>query len=151
MSCSNSNQHNIKQDERIKIIDSLNTTLNKDTVEMNLKAHLLYVNKEYLEASQEYSELIKIDSLNGKYHYRKGYCLAQLSSYNEAIIYYQQASILNYDKFECFKSIGIIYYFMINDNKRAEEYFSKCLEIKPKDKEVEKYMAELTNNENLNL
>ena len=66
LGCNNSNQSNTTNSnvlyESGGTIDSLN-----DTVGLNLKAHLLLVNKEYLDATREYSRLIDIDSMNGKY------------------------------------------------------------------------------------
>jgi len=144
--CSNSNQSNTLNSYKLnvsgKAIDSLKVPL-KDTVSLNLKARLLLAHKKYIDAMHEYSKLIEIDTMNGKYYYGKAYCLAQLDQYVESINYYKMASELEYDRFECFKSIGVIYYFMIKDNERAEEYFNKCLEINPKHKEVESYLLDI--------
>lgn len=153
--CRKSNQNSLvnshQQNESNKITDSLTLNITKDTAELNLRAHLLYINKEYLGAIQEYSELIEIDSLNGKYYYGTGYCLAQLSRYDESISYYQRAADLDYDKFECFKSIGIIYYFMLKDNEHAANYFIKSLEINPNDKEVKSFLLDINKTDKLNL
>ena len=77
--------------------------------------------------------------------------MAQLDQYDQSISYYQKAADLDYDKFESFKSIAVIYYFMVKDNDRAEEYFNKCLEISPKDKEVKSYIEDITNDKKSNL
>jgi tetratricopeptide (TPR) repeat protein len=117
-----------------------------DTSELNLKADLLYAKDQFAEALKLYVKLSNADSLNGKYNYRKGYCLRGLRKYNESIACYLKSIRLNYRKFDSYNNLGIIYSIGLNDNEQAKKYFEKSLEIDPNSEEVKTFIKALEGN-----
>ena len=123
----------------------------KDTAQLNLEAELMYSSDQYTEALELYSRLLSVDSLKGKFNYRKGFCLLRLLRYKEAMHYYLRSIDLNYKKFESYKTLGIIYYMSLNDYTQAKKYFEKCLEINPNAADVKKYLIEIEKSKPINL
>lgn len=111
-------------------VGSSNNELPADTSVLALSADLLYTSDRYLEASEEYGKLIKIDSFNGKFFYRKAYCLLQIDSPYEASEYYLKASSLGYRVAECYYAMGGIHNLSGSDSL-AILYLRKALSLAP--------------------
>ena len=120
---------------KIYVIDSINL--------LKTQADILIGKEDFLSALELFEKLILIDSLNGKFHFEKGYCLAQLNSDVEAINCYLKASELNYNRFECYRSLGIIYSIKLGNKEKAKYYFEKCVEINPNNDEVKDLLNSL--------
>jgi tetratricopeptide (TPR) repeat protein len=105
-------------------------------------ADSLYQNESYFEATQAYTNLIKLDSTNGEYYYRRAYSLCQVERDRESLKDFQKAIDLNYDKFKCFHSIGLVH-MLLNNDSMAIQYFEKCLLIKPNDSNVITFLRKL--------
>ena len=111
-------------------IENLSSDLAKDTSMLALSADLLIKNGQYHEASMEYSKLIKIDSSNGKFLFRKGYCLTQIDSPFQALKYYIKAAESKFHEAECYYVIGTIHGIEGRDSL-AIVYLEKALALEP--------------------
>ena len=119
------------------------TKTNKDTSLLKLNADLLYQGDNYEDAFIEYKRLIKLDSLNGQFHFRVGYCLAQLNRHSESVEYYLRSAELKFEEYDSYYSVGILFYTILGDDKKALYYFDRCLEIKPDAKDVQEIVDKL--------
>lgn len=102
-----------------------------DTAVLNALADRYYKERQYLLAIDNYLNLTLIDSLNGKYYYRIGYCLGQSHQLPTAVHYYQKSADLGYREFESNKAIGVIYLLVLKDRVKAAVYFDKCRKLDP--------------------
>lgn len=119
----------------------------KDTSELILKADLMYATDQYADAIELYTKLLLIDSLNGKFNYRKGFCLRNLRLYPESIEYFLKSIALNYREFDSYNNLGVIYSIGLNDYPQARKYFEKSLEINPNSEEVKSFLKTIDANE----
>ncbi|MCW3467942.1 tetratricopeptide repeat protein [Chitinophaga nivalis] len=110
----------------------------KNTI-LSLKqtADILYDQNEYETAAKYLDTLIAIDSLNGEYYFKRGYCNAMLFKYYLSTNDYNKAASLNYRKSSAYFNMGLNY-SLVNDSI-AILYFEKCYEtdstqIKAKEK-----------------
>lgn len=101
-----------------------------DTSAINFSAELFYEAGQYLEAANEYKKLITLDSLNGKYYFRRGYSLVQIDSFSLASKYYAKAAVLKYEEAECYFVIGTLYSRDFNDTL-AIKCLEKALKLDP--------------------
>ncbi len=130
-----------------ELVKGANRTI--DTSALIVKAALLYAKDQYEEAIESYNELLSIDSLNGEYYYKIGYCLAQLHKDSAAIKNYIRATELNFRKFDACRSIGLIYAIgPLKNNSKAIEYLNKCLVINPEANDIKKLIREIKHESN---
>ena len=92
------------------LIDNMNNAYNID---------------DYAKALEYLKELINIDSTNGEYYYKIGYCESGLFNTEESIQAFQKAIDYNYRVVDATFSIGVNY-TLVNDSM-AKLYFEKCL------------------------
>ncbi|MCE2998033.1 MAG: tetratricopeptide repeat protein [Cyclobacteriaceae bacterium] len=115
------------------------------------QADSLYKNKSFYSALVLYEKLIVIDSLNGEFNFRLGYCYVQNNEHSKATKYYHKTINLDYRKFESYRNLGLIYGFVLNDKKNAIDCFNKCLSINPDSKEIKDFLLVLKKNSVNNL
>lgn len=128
--------------ERKPVTDEKKQIILQDSATWAVTAALYHNSGRFSEAIIEYDKLIGIDSTNGKYLYRKAYCLMQIDSPAEAIRYFNKAAEVNFYKFDCFYSIGLNA-LILHDDSLAIQYFEKCLLMKPDSKEVQIFLKNL--------
>jgi tetratricopeptide (TPR) repeat protein len=122
-SCS-SNNNNLNKEHTVSDRSGgmeIDSTLNK----MNLA----YNQDDYKNALIYIHTLIKMDSTNGEYYYKKGYCESGLFNTNESIKAYQISIIHHYRVIDATFSIGVLY--SLTNDSIAKSYFEKCLAIDP--------------------
>jgi tetratricopeptide (TPR) repeat protein len=107
-----------------------------DTASLNLSAKLYVSQHDYEHAYQDYSELVKYDSLNGKYFYGKGFCLLKLKKYAEAERNLLTAVNLNYRICDAYYLLATLNYFLLLNDSLALGYCIKCLKIDPNNQEI---------------
>ncbi|HEY5744900.1 MAG TPA: hypothetical protein VIU12_02380 [Chryseolinea sp.] len=104
----------------------------EDTASLTLQAELYYKERNYAEAVNAYSRLIKFDSVNRLYRYRRGISYNALDSANLAIDDFESALKLGYDEFKCRFALGMLYYTLhSNKDSLARANIKRCLELKP--------------------
>lgn len=100
-----------------------------DTSLLILSADLHYNRDSYMEALREYDQLTKIDSMNGKFHFRKAYSLLQLDCLGQAMNSYSKAARLRYREADCHFAISTLY-LPANDSL-AIIHLKKALSLDP--------------------
>src|SRR5690606_1760399 len=90
----------------------------------------LYNGDNYEEAVKYFDTLITIDSLNGEYYFKRGYCEAMLFKYHESTIDYKKAIQFKYRESSAYFNLGLNYSSI--DDSLAIHFFYKCLEVDPK-------------------
>lgn len=104
----------------------------EDTASLTLEAEIYYKGKNYAEAVNAYSRLIKFDSVNRLYRYRRGVSYNALDSANLAIDDFETALKLGYDEFKCRFALGMLYYTLhSNKDSLARANITRCLELQP--------------------
>lgn len=107
------------------------------------QADSLYTNKSFHDALLLYKKLIAIDSLNGEFNFRLGYCHAQNNEHLKATKYYDKTISLGYREFDSYRNLGLIYGFVLNDKGKAIDCFNRCLSLNPNSKEVKDFLLVL--------
>jgi|GEM_PF-1294146 len=92
---------------------------------LKAKADSFYNLNEYLQAINYFDTLIRIDSLNGEYYFKRGYCEGKLFRFPESTGDYLEAVNLGYRKTTAYFNLGLNY--SIVDDSIAINYFEKCL------------------------
>lgn len=115
-----------------------------DTSLIALSAGLLYESDLYHEASIGYGKLINVDSTNGKYLYRKAYCLVQIDSLAEAKTYYLKAAKLMYKEAECYYAIGGIF-VMMGKESSAVPFLQRALKLNADMEKARKLLFDVEN------
>jgi tetratricopeptide (TPR) repeat protein len=107
-----------------------NAALSADKIPLlKEKGDSFYRLKEYAQAIKYYDTLIRIDSLNGEYYFKRGYCEAKTFMFPESTSDYLQAVNLGYRKATAYFNLGLNY--AIIDDSIAIEYFEKSLKEDP--------------------
>jgi tetratricopeptide (TPR) repeat protein len=114
-----------------------------DTTGLALSAHMYYQSNRYVEAFNEYSLLIKYDSLNGKNYYRRAYSLTQLNRPEESISDFLKAAELGYKPCEAYYSLALMNYSIFLNDSLAIIYCEKCLKIDPNYKKAQELLQKL--------
>ena len=85
--------------------------------------------EEYKEAIDYYQKAIELDDKElGFCNYQIGFCKFFLKKYQEAIVYFLQAIILNFDHSKCYLRIGICKELLKKDQE-AIDYYQKAIEL----------------------
>ena len=114
-----------------------------DTALAALSAHLFYETDEYDQASREYGRLIQMDRQNGKFLYRKGYCLVKLDSPLAALAFFERAAQLKFMEAECYYNIGGIY-ASIGMDSSATAFFQKALRLEPDMEKAKSFLSDVS-------
>ena len=138
--------YSCNRNETPKETDSIESTSKvlPDTSLLIASANLYYQSENYTQAAKEYEELIALDSTNGKFYFRQAYSYARLHNYEKAIPAYLKAADLAFEPYDCYYSVGIIYYTILFDDKKSRIYFEKCLEIDPNSQEAKDFLNKLS-------
>ncbi|MBA3902000.1 MAG: hypothetical protein H0X62_17645 [Bacteroidetes bacterium] len=115
-SCTPNNNPSISDKEKIEVLKE--------------KAEHYYNNDYYKEALNILDELIEKDSTNGDYFYKRGYCKAFLSDFENSTKDYLKATELGYNKELTYYTIGLNHENLSNDSM-ALKFFDLVLEINP--------------------
>jgi tetratricopeptide (TPR) repeat protein len=107
------------------------------------KGDSFYELKEYAQAIKYFDTLIRIDSLNGEYYFKRGYCEAKIFMFPESASDYLQAVNLGYRKATAYFNLGLNY--AIIDDSIAIEYFEKSLKEDPGNIDAAEEIKELRN------
>ncbi|MFD2033695.1 tetratricopeptide repeat protein [Belliella marina] len=99
------------------------------------KANSFYKEDDCLNSVKYLSKLIKIDSTNGEFIFKRGYCYARIDSLNASTLDYIKAAELEHRVADAYYNIGLNYTMQFDDSM-ALKYFFKALEINPKDQEI---------------
>jgi Flp pilus assembly protein TadD len=90
------------------------------------KAFYYYSNKTYREAINYLDELIRLDSTNGEYYFKRGYCYSELSNDSHAFFNFEKAIEFKYSVANANMNIALI--AMKNDRDSAALlYLEKAL------------------------
>jgi tetratricopeptide (TPR) repeat protein len=108
------------------------------------KADSCYQNKDFVHAIIYYGSLIKLDSLNGQYYYKRAYSKSMLFDLDGAIVDYSKTIKLNPERKNAYLSIGMIY-FATKHYQEAIPFLDKCLDIDPNDKMAKKFKESCLN------
>jgi tetratricopeptide (TPR) repeat protein len=101
----------------ILIFCSCTSSLKKSKREILEQKASYYYNKGiYPEAINYFSELIRIDSTNGEYYIKRGYCNSKSSYLIRALSDYQKAIDLKYDVSSAYLNIAIIAILLEKDS-----------------------------------
>ena len=101
------------------------------------KALYYYNNKTYGEATNYLDELIRSDSTNGEYYFKRGYCYSNLSKEDLAFFNYIKAIEYKYAVAESNLNIAIIF-IKYDKDSLALSYLQESLNAgHPKDKKME--------------
>ncbi len=111
-----------------------------DSTSLKIFAGLEYDKDNYSKAIPYFTQLIKIFPLRGEYYYRRGFSYAQTDNDSSAVKDLLKAIEFNYQRFEAYRMLGIIYMLKLIDPKLATYYFEKCLEINPLDEEIKGFL-----------
>ena len=85
--------------------------------------------EEYKEAIDYYQKAIELDDEElGFCNYQIGICKFFLKKYQEAIVYFLQAIILNFDHSKCYLRIGFCK-DLLNKYQEAIDYYQKAIEL----------------------
>lgn len=114
---------------------------------LEIKANYLYDSENYNEAILLYSNLIKLDSANGLYYFRRGYSYAQMFLYNESCEDYKTAVKLNYRVKDSYLNLGLNYYNI--DDSLSIYYFNKCMEIDSSNQIAIEYIEKISNKQKM--
>jgi len=106
------------------------------TEKLENKAYDASESGNYANSINYYNQLIKEDSLNGRYYFGRGYSYSMLVKKNEAIKDYLKSAQLNYKKGSCYYNIGLLNTFL-NDSL-AQIYFKEALKIYPNRLDIQK-------------
>src|SRR5215831_4592572 len=117
-----------------KPLDSANKdtspiVLHQATSDLKQKADSFYNIDDYTNAKDLYTELIKVDSTNGEYYFKRGVCLSRLLYPKSAVIDYLKSIDLNYDRCKSYYNLGVTYSLL--DDSLALIYFQKCQKCDP--------------------
>lgn len=128
--CNNQAQHNLTWSaERIPVLKA--------------KADSFYDLNEYTQAIPYFDTLIRIDSLNGEYYFKRGYCEAKIFMFPESTSDYLEAADLGYRKATTYFNLGLNY--SIIDDSIAIKYFERCLKEDPSYVKAAEKIKELKN------
>lgn len=100
-----------------------------DTKALESKASLLYDQDRYSEAVKYFDYLIKIDSLNGEYYYKRAYSHGMLSQRVMATEDYKKAIQFRFKVNDAYYNIGVNYLF--TNDSLALDNFQRCIEVDP--------------------
>jgi len=105
-----------------------------DSSSLRLRAEQHYRKNEYQDAISGYSALLRIDSLNGQFYYRRAYSYLQTDSFSNAITDFEKSILLGYKVPQSYFAMGSIYTMdveTIRNDSLAILYFERCLAIDP--------------------
>ena len=103
------------------------------------EADSLYALNSDFKALRLYIQIIKTDSMNGKYYFNIAHCYDNHHVYDFAINYYLKSIELNYRIEDCNYNIGRCYALDLNDTM-ALFYSKKAYELNPLDFEAKNLM-----------
>lgn len=112
LGCSTPNNETKKELERLKEI-----------------ANKHYEQRDFSKAYNDYAELVKLDSSNGEFHFRKGRAAASLKLYEDARDSFMHSIEKKYKEADSYYNLGLTYLF--KNNLLATRYFKECLKIDP--------------------
>ena len=114
-------------DNQQKKIQSQRTSV--DITILESKANILYYQDRYLEAVKYFDSLIKIDSLNGEYYYKRAFSHGMLSQRIMAVDDYKKAIQFKFKVNDAYYNIGVNYLF--TNDSLALSNFERCIETDP--------------------
>ena len=103
-----------------------------------------YEQRNYSEAYNDYAELVKLDSSNNEFHFRKARAAASLKLDEEARKGFLRSIEKKYREADSYYNIGLTYLF--KDNSLATNYFEECLKIEPNHQEAIQVLNSLKEN-----
>jgi tetratricopeptide (TPR) repeat protein len=113
------------QSKRKNIVEAKDTS----NYEIEKIANDFYEHDDYPNAIKYFNILIKRDSMNGKYYFRRGYCYSGLINKKKAIDDYNKAALYHFKETSAYFNIGLNYSF--EDDSLALQYFEKCIKLDP--------------------
>jgi hypothetical protein len=102
-----------------------------DTSLLRTEANLSFQTGSYLDAVKAYTTLISVDSVNGMYHFRRAYGMAQLNKYDSAARDYQISANLGYREFHSNLNAAFLYMTILNQDSLAKVHLNRCVELAP--------------------
>ncbi len=110
---------------------------NKDAIEKNLHMQLGYVYASFdriEEALREYRSVLKIDPNDRDLHFNLGYLLAKQNLLKEAISEYMKSLKGSSEDQEVYYNLALIYAMDLKNQKEADDYYQKYLDLSSKNK-----------------
>ena len=112
------------------LLKSCSTSEKKPTPNLiKLKADSYYDLGNYDSSRLYFTYLIRMDSLNGEYYFKRAYSNSMLLNQSGSINDYLKAAKLKYKQAKAFYNIGINY--QLRNDSLALIYYKKCYEIDP--------------------
>ncbi|MCH7403876.1 tetratricopeptide repeat protein [Belliella kenyensis] len=108
-------------------------TISKE--ELIEKANSFYDKDDCIKSIKYLTKLIEIDSTNGDFFFKRGFCYAGIDSLNASTRDYIKAAELEHRVADAYYNIGLNYTMQFDDSM-ALKYFFKALEISPNDHEI---------------
>jgi tetratricopeptide (TPR) repeat protein len=102
---------------------------NSQSTQLKRKADTYYYQSNYDSALFLFSQLIKMDSSNGEYFFKRGVCYMKFLRNEKSINDFIKSADLNYRQSSCFYNIGLDY--AAENDSLALLYFNKCILIDP--------------------
>lgn len=112
-------------------------------------ADSLFQNNSFVGSINLYSELVKRDSLNGEFFYRRGYSYGQLLMFDSAVLDFERSAQLGFRKFDAYYSLGIIYSHF--DDSMALYHLNNALNEDPSSQLVQDLIFNIKNQGSLSI
>ena len=119
----------------ISTVHSCQNTTDDKIEKLNLLANRYYLGNNYVGAIKLFTELIEIDSSNGEYYYKRGYCNTQIDSVEMSTYDYLKSVSYGYRLADSYYNIGLNYLYTFKYSE-ALKYFKKALELSPNDTKI---------------
>lgn len=139
------NNDSVRLDQDNSKLDYFNND-DQDTSKIRTMASILYNSEQFKEALIEYDKLIKLDSLEGQFYFRKAVCAAQILKDSVAEFNFKRSINLNYRTFDAYMNLGLIYMSTFKNDAKAIECFEKCIQIDPTSQKAKTFLDGLRNN-----
>jgi tetratricopeptide (TPR) repeat protein len=121
----------------------INGNIKMDTAWIRLVAELFYQYDSYEEAAEEYEKLANYDPLNGKFYFKRAYCLFQTGRYEASSSSYLKAAELGYEEAECYFALAEMYSLIGEDDSLAIKFAKKSLLADPTLKRAKRLLTSL--------
>jgi tetratricopeptide (TPR) repeat protein len=111
--------------------------------ELKRKAEESYSNSLSKNAAFQYSQLLKYDSANSEYYYKRGISYSQLNKDDLAVLDFRKSIEQNYRVYDSFYILGVIYGIKLHNDSLAKHYLRKALTIYPESNEAQELLNAL--------
>jgi tetratricopeptide (TPR) repeat protein len=111
--------------------------------ELKRKAEESYSNSLFKNAAFQYSQLLKYDSANSEYYYKRGISYSQLNKDDLAVLDFRKSIEQNYRVYDSFYILGVIYGIKLHNDSLAKHYLRKALTIYPESNEAQELLNAL--------